>query len=62
MGQLKFYTRLYHFDTGWNNAPISKVYISHDSPVHKELGNLCFESVQFIKRELQALICDPVEI
>jgi len=38
------------------------IYISHNSPVHKELGNLCFGSVQLIKRELQALICDAVEI
>ena len=36
-------------------------HISHNSPVNKELGNLCFGSVLFIKCELQALICDAVE-
>ena len=35
---------------------------THDSPVHKELGNLCFGSVQYIKHELKALICNAGEI
>jgi len=41
--------------TYWVNIP-------HNCPVHKELGNFCFGSVQYIKHELQALICDVVEI
>ena len=43
------YPRLYRF-----NAPISKICIPHDSPVHKEFGNVCFGFVQYMKRELQA--------
>ena len=30
--------------------------------IHKELGNLSFGSVQYIKRELQMLIQDAVKI
>ena len=41
---------------------VKSIIIPYDSPVHKELGNLCFESVQQIKCELQVLICDVVEI